>query len=203
MTFEEAEELIASFSDSAPLLGNGSISDADKLEVEFGRALPPELREYVTARAPEHDLEFETVGNPITLWGTDQLSQRADGYSWNPVTESEIEDWSHNWLVIGDEGGDPIIVDLAQAGPECPVLSAPHGEGVWEFRQLAPSLSVFLALAAAQHHALTAFVPQMEAIIDDDRGFNLCEEAAQWYFPFVRRVCGQHYGEWTSVFDNS
>jgi hypothetical protein len=206
MTFDEALELIRGFwSDASMPFGGGEPEAVAGLEREFGRKLPGELAEYVARYAPPRRLSLDTVGNPLDLYAASELCARAEGYNWNPLTHEPLEGWSDNWLLIGDEGADPVIVDLAESGggsSHCTVLQASHGDGDWDFTKLAVSIPELLVLAAAQHHALSAFGPRGEAIVDDARGFNLNEEAAGWYFPFVRRVAPASADRWLHVFDN-
>jgi hypothetical protein len=74
------------------------------------------------------ELERHQVGYSIDLEGN-ALSGEGDG------------DWRRNWLVIGDEGqcGDPIFIDTAVPG--YPVYTAWHGEGRWDPRPIAVSLT--------------------------------------------------------------
>lgn len=199
--------MIRSFwAESSVPFGGGDLAQVRRLEKEFGLPLPPELAEYVANYAPASRYALETVGNPIDVYCLADLSSRAEGYNWNPLTQEVLDGWSREWLLLADEGADPIIVDLAappDASGSCPVMQAPHGEGEWAFHQLAPSLPVFMVLAAAQHHALTAFAPQAEAVSDDESGFNLNARAGEWYFPLVRRVAPDHYDMWAGVFDNA
>jgi len=208
MEFEQAFELVRSFwpDRSLPFGGGGSSADVARLQGEFGCSFPAELATYVAQHPPTSRYSFETVGNPIDLYASHDLSKEVEGYNWNPLTHQALDGWSDQWVLLGDEGADPIIVDLSESrnpsGP-CPVLQAPHGEGDWEFAELASSIPELLLLAAAQHHALTAFSPRFAAIVDDGRGFNLNEAAAAWYFPFVRRVAPTAEEMWLSIFDNA
>lgn len=206
MTFDEACELIQGFwSEASPPFGEGEPEAVARLEHEFGRKLPSELAQYVARHAPSRRLSLDTVGNPLDLYAASELGARAEGYNWNPLTKEPLEGWSDGWLLIGDEGADPVIVDLAESGggsSHCTVLQASHGEGDWNFAELAVSIPELLVLAAAQHHALSAFGPRGDAVVDDARGFNLNEVAAAWYFPFVRRVAPASADRWLYVFNN-
>jgi hypothetical protein len=206
MTFDEALELIREFwIGTAQPFGEGDRQAVGRLEREFSRTCPGELAEYIGRYAPRTRLSLDTVGNPLDLYAASELGLRAEGYNWNPLTREPLEGWSDSWLLIGDEGADPVIVDLAESdvgSSHCTVRQAPHGEGDWEFVELAPSIPELLVLAAAQHHALSASCPRCDAIVDDARGFNLNETAAAWYFPFVRRVAPASADRWLYVFDN-
>jgi hypothetical protein len=207
MTFDEALAEIRTFwPDERQPFAAGDPEEVVRLEREFGRALPIELAEYVARYAPSERLSLETVGNPIDLYAARELARRVEGFNWNPLTRSRIDGWSETWFLLGDEGADPIIVDLADPNAglgRCPVLEAPHGEGDWRFAEAAPSIPEFLVLATAQHHALTGFGARFDAIIDDENGFNLNDAAAAWYFPLIRRVAPVAWRDWLYVFDNA
>jgi len=182
--------------------GDGGAARLAVLEREFGRAFPADVRETIGTVLAPAGFSFETVGNPCDVYGYEALARQVPGYNVHAVSGAPLDDWSDHWLLIGDEGGDPIIVDLAHAGEDTPVLKAMHGAGKWDFGPIADSPGQFLLLAAALHHALM-MLPLDERIIDDARGFNLGEPAAKWLFPRVRRWAPNYYDDWVSVFDNA
>jgi hypothetical protein len=118
VTFAEASELIASFWKGASPLGPGDARAVGRLDREFFRPLPKEVAAYVSAYAPVSERSFETVGNPPTLYPADGLKARADGYNWNPLAKAVIDGWSDSWLLVADEGADPVLLKelLAEAG---------------------------------------------------------------------------------------
>lgn len=172
-----------------------------KLENEFSRNFPESLKDYLFNFAPKERFYFNSVGNPIEIYGVNQLKFRQDGYNYNSVTNQEIEDWNSNYFILADEGADPIIIDLEEdSGTVCRFL---HGQGDWETGEtLADNIGQFLLCSALQHHALTNFTED-DPIIDDENGFNLIAESAQWYFPKMKKWAGNYYEEWCSIFDNS
>lgn len=173
---------------------------AAELAAGFGRPLPDELRHYLDVVAPAADVDFETVGNPLTLYGLSRLGPQQPGYSFNPLSQTPIPGWNPAHFLLADEGADPVLLDLDQ--PALGVLRLQHGTGQWAAGEtLADSLGQFILCAAALHHALTAF--EDEAIIDDERGFNLAPRAAAWLFPRMRRWAGPYYDAWCSVFANA
>lgn len=57
----------------------------------------------------------------------------------NSLITGNPGDWQEEWLVIAiDSLGDPIFVDTSL--PQLPVLTATHGEGVWEPEMIADNL---------------------------------------------------------------
>ena len=200
MTFDEAFAEIRQFWPGGTPFAFGHGAAAGRLAAEFGRELPAELVTYLDTIAPAQEVDFNTVGNPFCLYGLDRLGIRQPGYNWNPVTNTPIDDWPAGFFLLGDEGGDPVLLDLDD--PEMGVQKLWHGEGDWETGSMvADTLGQFLLCSAALHHALTAF--EEERIIDDARGFNLAPQAAAWLFPRMKTWAGPHYGAWCSVFDNA
>lgn len=168
MEFEKVVEEInrfwnkrdAAWNSYNPVFRGGEECELERIQGLFPKTFPLELRNYVKEVAPDKDFYFRTVGNDICIYNYKKLSNSIDGYSFNPVTGKKIDDWSSYWFLLGDEGGDPLIVDLSQAEDDtkkCPVLQAMHGEGKWNFREISSSISQFLLCAAYQHHALVGF----------------------------------------------
>ena len=173
---------------------------AARLGAEFGRPLPPDLVTYLDAVAPAEDVEFDTVGNPLCLYGLDRLGARQPGYSWDPTTDTPLDGWPASFFLLGDEGADPVLLDLDQ--PELGIQKLWHGEGDWEIGDtVADTLGQFLLCSAALHHALTAFGP--EPISHDARRLMLAPTAAAWLFPRLKAWAGPHYSAWSGVFDNA
>ncbi|HSI49237.1 MAG TPA: SMI1/KNR4 family protein [Ideonella sp.] len=172
------------------------------IETEFERTFPLELRDYIATIISPGPFSFTAVGNPIDVYGYDDLLKRLEGYNYNPLTREELEEWSPEWFLIGDEGADPIIVELGGTGVSSPVLQAMHGEGDWNFEIIASSLGQFILLTAARHHALH-MLPFDQLIIDNENGFNLAGSAAEWLFPRVKRWAPEFYDSWVGAFDNA
>ncbi len=73
-------------------------------------------------------------GSVIALFGASDLLAAQHGYSYNPVTQQEITDWNPAHVVIASKGGDPYVLDIgATRNGDCPVLTARHGEGEWNY----------------------------------------------------------------------
>ena len=204
MNFEEAIALIKSFWREPQFpFGSNNVEEVVRLEREFGLPFPAELKTYLATYAPSFDFPFEGVGNPIDLYNPQSISSRLEGYNWNPVTSEEIEGWLPTWFLIGDEGADPVIVDITVQDKSCPVLQAIHGTGSWDFSLISYSIPLFMVLISAQHHALTGFSKRTNAITDDENGFNLVEPAASWYFSLVKELSPELYNHWTESFNNA
>jgi hypothetical protein len=105
------------------------------LYLEFLRKFSP-LKVTVTGRG---------FGMGLELYGAGDLVRGQDGYSFNPVENRVIADWPASYVVIASMGADPFVLDLtATEKGDAPVLSASHGEGTWEFREVSGSFLTFL-----------------------------------------------------------
>jgi len=194
---------IQSFWKDEPIFSNvGLPNKLELLEDEKKIQFPSELREYISNIIPHEGTCFETVGNPICLLSARDISWKMDGYNFNPVTNTPIDDWNDSWFLIADEGGDPIIIDLSENETTCNVYTAMHGAGEWDFDVISDSIGQFLACAAAVHTALTAYDIE-DPIIDDENGFNLADEPAKFLFPYIRKTAPSYYSDWVSIFENS
>lgn len=170
-----------------------------ELERVYGRRLPAGLERYLATAVPATPLVFERGGNPICLLTAERLGPIQPGYSHHGRTGESLDGWSPSWFVLGYAGGDPIVVDLDDDRGE--VLQYEHGAGSWDGLDIAGSIPQLLLCSAALDHALMAFEP--EAVIDDERGYNLAPKAAAWLFPHMRGWAGGYYDAWCSLFDNA
>jgi hypothetical protein len=200
MTFDESFAEISRFWPGGQPFAFGNLGAAGRLAAEFGRALPAELVTYLDTVAPAGEMGFRTVGNPFYLYGPDRLGVHQDGYNWNSVSNRPIDDWPAGFFMLGDEGGDPVLLDLDHPGRGVQKLW--HGQGDWETgATVADTIGQFLLCSAALHHALAAF--EEECIVDDERGFNLAPQASAWLFPRLKTWAGPYYEAWVEPFDNA
>jgi hypothetical protein len=200
MTLETAFAEIQQFWPSGLPFAFGRGRAAARLSAEYDRPLPPDLATYLDTVAPAEDVFFDTVGNPLQLYGLARLGPQQPGYSFNPVTQKPLPDWNPAFFLLADEGADPVVLDLGQ--PAAGIQKLLHGAGSWdEGLPVADTLGQFLLCSAALHHALHAF--EDEPIIDDARGFNLAPRAAAWLFPRLKTWAGPHYAAWCTGFDNA
>lgn len=204
MNFETVVDEIKSFWRGHPIpFGGGGAPEVARVKSLFPQKFPDELEQYIGAMLPPTRMMFKTVGNPLEVYGYRELTSRLPGYSENAITGEPVESWNPGWLLIGDEGADPVMVDLNRVeenAPYFPVWQAWHGTGAWDFEPVADSLPQFLLLAAYQHHALTAFG---DVIIDDEQGLRLAERAAVWLFPRVKQAAPLYYTHWLKSFANA
>jgi hypothetical protein len=97
--------------------------------------LAPQLAEYYNLVGPV-DITVVGYGNPYFLPSLAKLWELQAGYRWNSLSGKAINDWKDDWLVVGDQGGDPFIFDRASST----VLVAHHGEGLWEPKEWFPNV---------------------------------------------------------------
>lgn len=207
MRFEDALKEIESFWHDKPIGFQGGGQDAlDRLYRQFTSPFPDELKEYVSTVLPPKRFSLEIYGQYLTLYGYTELSNRHDGYNWNPRDQKSIEGWGRDWFLIGDREADPVIVDLSRMGTHCPVWEAGHGAGAWKFRQIANSLPQYLLCAAYMHHALTQLNRQpliMKKQFLLPTKVLLADNVAAWLLPRIRRCDEAFYGYWVGHFTNA
>lgn len=202
MNIQDAIQLISSFSSANQNSKNQGMSGQaiERLGLEKSVALAADFLNYVNRACPEKGLSFEGVGHPVQLLTVSELSWETNVVADKLGTDA-VKGWDTSWLLIGYEGGEPIIVKPSEGSNEgegCTVYSAMQGMGYWDFAPIADSIGQFLVCVSAIQHALN--FPGLGEPLDDD--FNLAPAAANWLFPFLRQHAGAHYDEWASVFEN-
>lgn len=202
MTLTECLDLIKSFSKEKITFGSQkNVLIFSSLEQEKNIKFPSEFKDYIDHFAPLKKCYFSKIGNPLEIYPVKNLSWLMDGYNFNSVTKKPIESWQQSWFIFADEGADPIIIKLDEQENQSKVYKAMHGAGEWTFYPIADSIAQFLVCAAAVHHALEGFDLD-DPIEDDDDGFNLAEEPANWLFPFIKKHALPYYDEWLVDFEN-
>lgn len=211
MRFDDALSEIAAFWTDGPLpLTGGGRAEVGRIQAEYMRRLPGELKEYIAQVLPPQRFALEQYGTYFTLYGFQELSSRQDGYSWNPLKREAIAGWDPTWFLIGDREADPLVVRLGRADTAanpCPVYVAPHAANEWRFKQISSSLPQFLLCAAYLHHALVRLAP-CRAIVSKKRLLGppqvlLADEVAAWLLPRVKRCDEAFYKQWVGVFGNA
>jgi hypothetical protein len=119
----------------------------------------------------------------VLLWHPSELRKRQSGYSTGPDGTSLCGDgdgdWRGSWLAIGMEGecGDPLFIDTA--APGYPVYTAWHGEGRWDPKPIAVSLTglreALIAAAKAAKGRKNPIALEQHAISAEERGLVLEE----------------------------
>jgi hypothetical protein len=183
------DEALAAIREFRPRLRDslgGGERELERLGGEFRQELPLDVRDYVARAAPRTTVELQGPGNPVRLLSASELRANPVGYG-QDAAGALLSGWSEGWLLIGDEGGDPIIVDLDQ--PERGVLSAFHGGGAWEFDPIGDSVASWLVCAAAVDFALEEF--DGETLIDEEDQLRLADAPAQWLRPILSAWAGK------------
>lgn len=87
----------------------------------------------------------------LQLYGADTMVKNQQAYMINPVTVKILKDWPKQFVVIGDDAGDPFCIDLSQiSNKNAPVYTSIHGQGYWEFQKHSLSFTEFLKEIAAR-----------------------------------------------------
>lgn len=120
---------------SAPI-ANLTKSDVANLEIED--LLTNELTDWF-CDVGETTLEIPWSAELLRIYCAGEIRARQKGYF--AQRGKQNNQWNPEWLVIGDAISDPIIFDRSVSPGR--VLIARHGEGGWNPRILAPSLTAF------------------------------------------------------------
>lgn len=120
------------------------LADTDPAEVarRFARA---DAGEFYGQFNPQ-DVMLDSFWGDMELYGFRSLEKKQEGYSVHGRDHSPIPDWPEGMLVIGDCGGDPIMLDPSEPGE---ILFAQHGMGVWEPLPIAADFEELLNLSIA------------------------------------------------------
>jgi hypothetical protein len=118
---------------------------ADITTIQRRWRLPARYLDFLTRFSPvEVALSGDRFVNWLHLYGARDLVAGQQGYAWDHQ-EQPLPDWPAHLLVIGHDGGDPYVLDLAQAGKDDgPVYTAMEGSGEWNWVQVAASFQLFL-----------------------------------------------------------
>lgn len=102
----------------------GDIALPDEI-VRFYREVGPlgerEKRGFSGVTVPSH-------GNDFWFPPLARLWQEQSGYRWDGRTKERLAAWPHDWIVVADQGADPLVYDAA-SGTVSLLL---HGAGSWE-----------------------------------------------------------------------
>ena len=110
-------------------------------EWEGSIPLPDAIAQFYAEIGPA-EITVKGYGNPTYLPSLANLWGHQEGYRWNSVSGETIDDWSHDWIVVADEGADPYIFCSDR------VLFAHHGEAVWEPSEIYKDLNTMAAAVA-------------------------------------------------------
>lgn len=82
-------------------------------------------------------VKIQARGNPYFLPSLAELWQFQAGYRWNGLTNEPIDNWPDDWLVVANQGGDPLIF-VRSSGT---VLHSYAGMGAWDTSKIFPDLN--------------------------------------------------------------
>lgn len=121
-----------------------SIEVMTKIEEKW--KLPVSFLEYLRTHPKSQYIESEDEDSfdeiVIHLYGANDLIKGQEGYSYNPVEKTVIEDWNPNYIVVANSEADPFCIDISVKNS--PIYYAMHGMGEWEFEEYCDSFESFL-----------------------------------------------------------
>lgn len=97
--------------------------------------LPTPLIAYYQEIGPL-DLALPAYGTDFFLPSLARLWDYQAGYRWHGLTGEQLPDWDHRWLVIADQGADPVVLSCDTGA----VRYGRHGQGAWELAPFLPDL---------------------------------------------------------------
>ncbi|BAU12293.1 hypothetical protein LEP3755_28220 [Leptolyngbya sp. NIES-3755] len=106
-------------------------------------ALPAEVERYYLILGAKN-VTIDNYGNPFFLPSLSHLWKFQEGYRFHPSSGAKFEDWSDDWLVIADQGGDPFIFSRSSGK----ILYALHGQGFWQADELFANLEAMVTTIA-------------------------------------------------------
>jgi hypothetical protein len=164
----------------SPVVKNGGVhyrSEPIKLQVDEKIALSTELKTFYEhceiicdVRHDGHELKSMGIdlGNaPLSLWPSQNLALRQDGFRWIGPDRKENPNWHPNWLVIADSNDNPIVVVTDKEGS--PVMASYEGGALFP---IADSFSDFLDYLSA---AIELVQGKYNGEIINDESYELLE----------------------------
>lgn len=119
----------------------------DLLAISRKWVLPQKYLEFLTRFSPNNiicQLKLPGYGPSFSFYSASELIDAQVGYAVQP-TQEPIECWPEDYLCIGDAFADPFVLDLSNiVEGDSPVLTAKHGQGIWDFRKYSRSFEAFL-----------------------------------------------------------
>lgn len=121
-------------------------SETDISEIEKKWTLPDKYLLFLKNYSPlQVYIDSKKFVNELSLYGASDLIKGQNGYSYDAETQKALNDWPTNFVVIGDDGGDPFCIDISAINDgDAPIYSSMHGQGVWEFELVADTFIKFL-----------------------------------------------------------
>lgn len=90
-------------------------------------ALPDDVARFYREVGPA-GVSVPSHGNDFWFPPLARLWELQAGYRWDGGTGEQLETWPRDWLVVGDQGGDPLVRDGATGA----LALRWHGAGSWD-----------------------------------------------------------------------
>ena len=121
---------------------HGECSRQDASEWTGPIPLPQPILEFYRDVGPQN-IEVPGYGKSVFFPRLSELWEHQAGYRWNAQSGKQDNEWNENWIVVADQGADPLIHHQGQ------VLFAFHGTGSWTARPLFRDLNTMAASIAS------------------------------------------------------
>lgn len=117
-------------------------NEADIIRIRNKWKLPEYYMDFLSKASPlKADLKLKNYGR-INVYGAYNLIENQNGYSFNPITGEEIDNWNKNYLVIAERNADPFCIDISLKNS--PIYFAHHGMGEWKYEEAFVDFITFL-----------------------------------------------------------
>ncbi|MEQ8767094.1 MAG: SMI1/KNR4 family protein [Planctomycetota bacterium] len=145
----QLEEAISKFCESVrqhlPKARFGQAKSTTLTAAKKKVTLPEELIKFYQDADPTL-VKVPSLDGEITLYPSRHLLTKQKGFRFHPKTGRKLPEWNENWLVIGDEDGDPFIIDTRLKRPPHAVYRDYLDTEEWSPTRVADSLPQFLDL---------------------------------------------------------
>ncbi len=145
----QLDDAINSFCDAVrahiPKARFGEAKAASISAVKKKLKLPEELIKFYQVADPT-SVKIPTLDGEVTLYPVRSLISKQKGFRWHPKTGRKLPEWNEHWLVIGDEDGDPFIIDTRLKRPPHAVYRDYLDTDQWSPARVGDSLPQFLDL---------------------------------------------------------
>jgi hypothetical protein len=121
-------------------------SDISNIKAKW--KLPTIYLEFLTNYSPlQVSISYKKFIERFSFNGAHELIGAQDGYAYNSIAKEIIKDWPKNYVVIGNDAGDPYCIDIGDiTDGDAPIYTAEHGAGKWDFELVASSFTEFLKM---------------------------------------------------------
>jgi hypothetical protein len=120
--------------------------ESDVIEIQTKWELPSIYLNFITNYSPLRVFVSKKIFiEGLHFYGAQDLLQAQAGYAFHPETHEYFIDWPKDFVVIGDDAGNPYCIDIGNlTDGDAPIYTAEHGSGAWSFVLASASFMDFL-----------------------------------------------------------